>query len=316
MITYRSTEGGRLVTTAAPGKNAWIDIRNPDREELALLEREYRVNPEHIADILDADEQSRIEKEDDYTLIICRLPVFNSEAEVPYFTVPCGILLYPDRVVTLCGTENEVLEELAGGRVRALDTAQRASFVLHIFGRAAIVYLRYLKDINRRTSMIERELERSVKNYELTQLLYMSKSLVFFTTSIKSNEITIEKFPSARFLRLGEDEADLLEDVMTDNKQAIEMSGIYSDILSGMMDAFASVISNNLNIVMKRLTVISIVMMIPTFVVSIFGMNVPLPMADSAVAFEVVMGVCAVSAFAGAVLLRDRPQRPRRRRIA
>ena len=270
---------------------------------MALLEREYRVNPEHLADILDADEQSRIEKEDDYTLVICRLPVFNAEAEVPYFTVPCGILLYPDRVVTLCGMNNEVLEELAAGRVRALDTAQRASFVLHLFGRAAIVFLRYLKDINRRTSVIERELERSVKNYELTQLLYMSKSLVYFTTSIKSNEITIEKFPSARFLRLGEYEADLLEDVMTDNKQAIEMSGIYSDILSGMMDAFASIISNNLNMVMKFLASITIILAIPTVVASFWGMNVHVPLGGHPLGFWGVLAISALFAGGSAFLL-------------
>ncbi|MEN6364884.1 MAG: magnesium transporter CorA family protein [Rectinema sp.] len=318
MITYRSTEGGRIIATKAPGKNCWIDIRNPDRDELDMLERDYKVNPEHLVDILDVDEQSRSEKEDNYTLIICRLPVFNAGQEVPYFTVPCGILFYPDRIVTICGTENEVLDEMAGGRVKNLDTINRSAFVLHLFGRAAIVYLRYLKDINRRTTAIERELEGSIKNHELSQLLYMSKSLVYFTTSIKSNEILIEKFPTSRFLKLGEEEAELLEDVMTDNKQAIEMSGIYSDILSGMMDAFASVISNNLNIVMKRLNVITIVLMIPTFVVSIFGMNVPLPLVDNLNALPIILGIGGGTSLLGAFLLRDKPKRrnrPQWRRI-
>ncbi len=313
MIKYRISDGSRLALVERPGKFAWIDVVDPNKDELATLERDYKVNSDHLTDIMDIDEQSRIEKEDEYTLVICRLPVYDARFEVCYFTVPCGVLLFPDRIITVCQYDNEVLDEIRNGRVKGLDLKNKSAFILHLFSRAAICYLRYLKDINRRTAVIEGELQRSVKNHELTQLLSIEKSLVYFTTSIKSNEILLEKFPTARAIRFSEDEAELLEDVLTDNKQAIEMSGIYSDILSGMMDAFASVISNNLNIVMKRLTVISIVLMIPTLVVSLFSMNVHVPFEDNRSAFIIILALCSASGALGAFLMRDRkPKRARR----
>ncbi len=254
-------------------KNSWIDVIDPTPQEMELLERWYKVKSEHLADILDIDEQARIEREDEYTLLIVRLPVLDARYELPYFTVPCGILIFEDRIVTICQTNCEVLEELRSGKARGLDLRGRGAFALHLIGRAASVFLRYLKDINRRTSAIERDLQRSVKNYELTQLLSYEKSLVFFTTSLKSNEILLEKLQSARIVRSREEEAELFEDVVTDNRQAIEMSSIYSDILSGMMDAFASVISNNQNLQIKRLTTISVVFMPLNLVASVGGMS-------------------------------------------
>jgi magnesium transporter len=313
MLSYFIDEGKRLVPTDKPEKNGWIEVREPTREDLALLETEFGVNPEHLQDILDTDEQARVEKEDDYTLLIVRLPVYDSRYELPYFTVPCGILLFPDRIVTVCQSDCEVLEELRNGRVRSLSIRNKSAFVLHLLGRAAIVYLRYLKEINRRTATIERELQRSVKNHELTQLLTYEKSLVFFTTSLTSNEILLEKLQATRFLRLKEEEAELLEDVTTDNKQAIGMAAIYSDILSGMMDAFASVISNNLNIQMKRLTSMSVILMLSTLVVSAFSMNVDSPFSGKSWAFWAILGLAGSTSLLGALLIRDRkPRAPRR----
>jgi magnesium transporter len=308
MISIRNNEGSRLVEVQEASKYSWIDARRPSREELDSLERDYRINPEHIQDIMDSDEQARIEKEDEYTLLIVRLPVFDARSEIAYYTLPCGILLFPDRVLTICQADCEPLQELCRGKEKGLDLRNKSAFVLHLLGRAAIVYLRYLKEINRRNSAIEADLQRSVKNYELTQLLSMEKSLVFFTTSLKSNEILLEKLQATKAMRFKEDEAELLEDVLTDNKQAIEMANIYSDILSGMMDAFASVISNNLNIQMKRLTIISIVLMIPTLVVSIFGMNVKVPLEDNPHAFAIIVSICVLAGLFGAFFLTGKPK--------
>lgn len=307
MITFRSISDKGLKIHDRAEKRSWIDVVEPSKNELELLERDYKINPEHLLDIMDLDEQARFEKEDDYTLLIVRLPLLDTRGELPYFTIPCGILLFSDRIMTICQQNNEVLDELRVGRVKGLDPANKSAFVLHLLGRAAIVYLRCLKDINRRTTAIERDLQRSVKNNELTQLLSYEKSLVYFTTSLKSNEILLEKIQAARLFRVKEDELDLLEDVLTDNKQAIEMANIYSDILAGMMDAFASVISNNLNIVMKRLTVISICMMIPTLIVSSFGMNVKIPLEERPDAFFWIAALCVLGALVGGILLGGRP---------
>jgi magnesium transporter len=273
MIKVRVNGPSGLVPAERAQKNSWIDVVDPTPQELELLERWYKVKPEHLADILDIDEQARVEKEDDYTLVLVRLPVFDARYELPYFTAPCGILLFSDRIVTICQTNCEALEELRSGKAKGLDLRNKSAFALHVLGRAALVFLRFLKEINRRTSAIERELQVSVKNYELTQLLSSEKSLVFFKTSLKSNELLLEKLQATKAIRFKEDEAELLEDVMTDNRQAIEMVDIHADILSGMMDAFASIISNNQNMQMKRLTTISVVFMPLNLAAGIFGMS-------------------------------------------
>jgi len=273
MIKVRVNGPAGLVPAERAQKNSWIDVIDPTPQELELLEKWYRVSPEHLADVLDIDEQARVEKEDEYTLVVLRLPVFDARYELSYFTAPCGIFLFADRILTICQVDCEALQDLRVGRAKGLDLRNKSAFALHLLGRAAIVFLRFLKEINRRTSAIERELQDSVKNYELTQLLSYEKSLVFFKTSLKSNELLLEKLQATRAIRFKEDEAELLEDVVTDNKQAIEMVDIYADILSGMMDAFASVISNNQNLQMKRLTTISVVFMPLNLVAGIFGMS-------------------------------------------
>jgi magnesium transporter len=273
MIKVRVNGPAGLVPAERAQKNSWIDVIDPTPQELELLERWYHVRSEHLADVLDIDEQARVEKEDEYTLVVIRLPVFDARYELPYFTAPCGIFLFSDRILTICQVDCESLQDLRTGRARGLDLRNKSAFALHLLGRSATVFLRFLKEINRRTSAIERELQASVKNYELTQLLSSEKSLVFFKTSLKSNELLLEKLQSTRAIRFKEDEAELLEDVMTDNRQAIEMVDIHTDILSGMMDAFASIISNNQNMQMKRLTTISVVFMPLNLVAGIGGMS-------------------------------------------
>jgi magnesium transporter len=252
---------------------------------------------------MDADEQARIEKEDEYLAFIVRLPVYDASYEVSYFTLPLGIILFPDKIVTVCQRSSDALDDLTGNRVRGFSVKSKNSFVLYLLGRAAFTFLRALKELNKKTNIIERELQKSVKNNELIQLLSLQKSLVYFTTSIKTNELLLEKLQKSPLIRFREEERELLEDVVTENKQAIEMANIYSSILTGTMDAFASVISNNLNIVMKRLTIVSIVLMIPTLITSFYGMNVALPFEGS---LFTVWGIIAFSLLAslfGAILL-------------
>ncbi|AEE16115.1 magnesium transporter CorA family protein [Treponema brennaborense] len=313
MITYWQQENGRVIkcdqAELDPSRNTWIDARSVTREDIRILEEEYHVQQEHILDILDPDELSRIEKDDEYTLTIARLPVFVPSDDISYFTVPVGILMYTRTIITICWTDCEVLKDMAANRARGLSLSDFPAFIIKVLSRADLTFLRYLKEINRRSTTIQNELQMSVKNNELIQLLNLEKSLEFFTTSLKSNQLLLEKLTKTRLITLDEDDREWLEDVEIDNRQAIEMTDTYSNILSGMMDAFASVISNNLNIVMKKLTIISLIMMIPTFIVSFFGMNVPLPFTDSGwLGVVIVSALCVVTAlFAAKVLLKEKP---------
>ncbi|HPS44321.1 MAG TPA: magnesium transporter CorA family protein, partial [Treponemataceae bacterium] len=204
-----------------------------------------------------------------------------------------------------------LLNDLTNNRVRGLTLGDLPAFVVRILARADLIFLRYLKEINRRSNSIEIELQKSVRNNELIDLLKLEKSLTYFTTSLKSNQLLFEKLMKTRLIQLDAEDRDWLEDVAIDNRQAIEMSDIYSNILSGMMDAFASVISNNLSIVMKRLTVINLVLMIPTMVTSFFGMNVDVPMSEwkGHAAVLVILGVCLVTSLLAMFLLSDKPPR-------
>jgi magnesium transporter len=303
MLTIRTEGENRLVETSTVGKGCWIDARNVSGEDLYRLEHEFGIAGELLADIMDTDEQARIEKEDGYTAIIVRLPVCDEACEVPFFTLPLGIILFSDKIVTICQRSSEALNDLLNNRVKGFSIRNKSTFVLNLLGRGAFTYLKSLKELNKRTNIIKEELQKSIKNNELIQLLSIQKSLVFFTTSITTNELLLEKLQKSPLIRFKEDERELLEDVVTENKQAIEMAKIYSSILTGTMDAFASVISNNLNIVMKRLTIVSIVLMIPTLIYSFFGMNVRLPFASLPDAGWGILIVSLFISILGAILL-------------
>ncbi|MDR1898550.1 MAG: magnesium transporter CorA family protein [Treponema sp.] len=303
MIKIRIQDERGYVESDAVSRGCWIDARNVSKEDLFRLESEFGIAGELLTDIMDADEQARIEKEDKYTAIIVRLPVLDESAEVSFFTLPLGIILFADKVITICPRSSEALDDILRNRIRGFNIKNKSTFVLYLLGRGAFTYLKFLKELNKRTNIIKDELQKSIRNNELIQLLSIQKSLVFFTTSITSNELLLEKLQKSPLIRFKEDEKELLEDVVIENKQAIGMANIYSSILTGTMDAFASVISNNLNIVMKRLTIVSIVLMIPTLIYSFFGMNVALPFEENLHASLIIIMVSLLSAVTGAILL-------------
>ena len=208
--------------------------------------------------------------------------------------MPMGIIITDSHVITVCLKENIIIDEFTKGIVKGIQTQFKTRFVFHMLLRIASKYLLYLKQIDKLSNYVEQQLHKSMKNKELIQLLGLEKSLVYFSTSLKSTETVLEKILRGRVIKLYEEDQELLEDVLIEVKQAIEMSNIYSNILSGTMDAFASVISNNLNIVMKVLTVITIVMSVPTMVFSFYGMNVvdlPLPFTWFPVVISVILAV-------------------------
>ena len=249
----------------------WVYVTRPTTEELERLQDETGIDMDDLRAPLDDEERSRVEVEDDYNMILVDIPSLDEKDR--YVTIPLGIYMTKEVIVTLCLEESPVLRAFANKRVREFYTFKKTRFVFQILYRNATSYLRYLRIIDRKSDQIEEKLHISQKNSELIELLELEKSLVYFTTSLRSNEVVLEKLLRTEKIRKYPEDEDLLEDVIVENKQAIEMANIYSNILSGMMDAFASVISNNLNIVMKLLATVTIVLSIPTMIASFFGMN-------------------------------------------
>ncbi|MFT3952159.1 MAG: magnesium transporter CorA family protein [Oscillospiraceae bacterium] len=292
MIMFYKTIGNALVALDAPAPGCWISVTEPTEAEIRSLIEEYGLDSGFVRSSLDEEESSRVEIEDDQTLIIVDTAVAETQSEntVVYYTMPVGIITTEHYVFTVSLRQNSVLSEIAGGAVRNLQTHLKTRFVLQCLLRITARFLQYLKQIDKISYQMEQQLHGSMKNKELIQLLGLEKSLVYFSTSLKANDVTLERILRGRVIKLYEEDQDLLEDVLIEVKQAIEMANIYSGILSGMMDAFASVISHNLNTVMWRLTVITIIMAIPTMVFSFFGMNTKLPISNTWMA----MGIAVV----------------------
>lgn len=299
---------GGYVEVPQAEKGSWINVVHPSDEEVVRLQSDFQIPADLIQDILDVDERPRYEVDDDWTLIILRIPVENPTNGVPYYTVPLGIIQINDITITLCSTTNEVLPFAQPALYRGPSQLihDEVNFIIKLFLRSGSTYLRYLKQINQQTAQIEEELEKSIRNKELNKLLKMEKCLVYFITSLKANEIVLAKMRNAMKRNLTELNEDLLEDAFIENKQALEMSQIYSDIQSGMMDAFASVISNNLNVVMKQLASISIILMIPTLIASLYGMNVPNHLEGNTWAFAIVIAISFFAALVGIIIFRKK----------
>ena len=305
MIRYYKTINGRIRAVDEQEPGCWIDVINPDEKEINGLIQDFALEPDFLRAALDEEESSRIESEDDNTLIILDGPVAEKNGDsVSYYTLPLGILVTKTNVITVSLRENPILAEFAEGVVKGVQTQLRTQFVLHLMLRIATRYLQFLKQIDKVSSSLEKQLRKSMKNKELIQLLDVQKSLVYFSTSLKADETTLEKLMRGRYIKLYEEDQDLLEDVLIEIKQAIEMSSIYLNILSGTMDAFASVISNNLNIVMKLLAAVTIILAVPTIVSSLWGMNVPVPFESNPFGFLIVLGIASFATVAAIVLAR------------
>jgi len=288
---FKTTKDG-LEEISEFENGSWVNVSNPTNEELEELSQKLNVPLDFLTDPLDIDERARVETENKCILIVLRVASFDKkEVDIPFTTLPVGIIFIEGMVITLCSKDIDVVSDFINGKVKNFFTANRSRFLLQMFLRTSLFYLKYLKEINKRTTAVEKELHKAMKNEELIKLLNIEKSLVFFTTSLRSNELMMERLQKTEIVKMNIGDKDLLEDVIIDNKQAIEMSNVYSNILSGMMDAFASVISNNLNVVVKFLTAITIILMIPTLIASLYGMNVKLPFQDSPHAFLITLGV-------------------------
>ena len=282
-------------------KGSWINLVNPSEIEIKKVCENVNIQEDFIRDALDFEEKARIDREDDdeTILFVVDVPIIekNEENDV-YTTMPLGmIIVRDDFFITVSLRKNKIIESFEQRKIKDFQTYKKSKLIFQILFLNSSYYLSYLKQINKETEIAEYILKKSMKNKELLKLLSLEKSLVYFTTSLKSNELVMEKTMRGKIIKLYEDDEDILEDAITENRQAIEMAKIYTDILSGTMEAYASIISNNLNGVMKFLTSITIVLAIPTMISSFWGMNVNLPFQESKFGFPIMIGISIILTF-------------------
>lgn len=295
MLNFYTTKNNDFTVLTEPEEGCWISMISPGDEEVALISDKYLIDADAVKAALDLDERSRIESDENYTMILINIPIVEDENDNElYTTVPLSIIVTREVIITVCMEDTPILRHFASNRVRDFRSNMKSRFILQILYRIAQAYLNYLRVIDRKSDIIENKLHKSTKNSELFELLKLERSLLYFTTAIRSNESVFEKLFKNDLVKKYPEDEDLLEDVIVENKQAMEMASIYNGVLSGMMDAFGSVISNNLNIVMKLLAVITIVLNIPTLIYNAYGMNLnsaSMPLAGSPNGFLIVNGI-------------------------
>lgn len=301
--------GTRFIKLEEPAYGSWINMVNPTEKEIQHICNCTNVTQDFIKAALDEEERPRIDMEDNQLLILCQIPVVESSGKHMdfYSTIPLGILINGQYIITVSLRENPILKSFIEGKVKTFYSFKRTRFLFQILYKISIYYLQYLRNIDKISDKIEKELHKSLRNQELVDLFSLEKSLVYFSTSLKGNEMVLEKILKFKFpqIKMYEDDKDLLEDVITEIKQSIDMTNIYSNILSGTRGAYASIISNNLNIVMKFLTSMTIILAIPTMISSFFGMNVGVPLANHPYAFIIIFIVALIfSLIWGYILMR------------
>jgi magnesium transporter len=295
---YKTTDQG-VEELESANNGSWIHAVDPTPDEIKKLIA-WGMDADYINYAMDQDEMARMERDDEYTFILLRIPYFQgANADVPYITMPLGIYILGNLVFTVCRYESDIFKVLINGKYKGLKTGKRYRLALYIFLETAVRYLNCLRSINKTTEALEDRLQRSTRNREVLELLKYQKSLTYFAQALRSNEVMMERVQRVQLFNYYEEDQDLLEDVLTENQQAIQMTNINTEILSSMMDAFASIISNNLNGVMKVLAALTIILNLPAIVAAFFGMNVRLPGEGHPLAFLMVLTVSIIlTAFA------------------
>lgn len=296
MIKYHVKTDGVLTELTEPTPGCWVNISSPfTQEELVELSQQFDIPLDFLTDSLDLDERSRYEREDGVKLIVLNTPMlneFDTDIDAMFVTVPIGIILTGEYMFTITAHKNPIIERFLENKVKNFNPGDYSEFVLKLLEQTVLRYTTCLKQLNLKRNLIERELYDSSRNRELKQLLSIEKSLVYFLNSLSANELLKMKMKRTDFLNIRGDEVltDLFEDIIIDNSQALEMSKVYTEILNGTMDAYSSIISNNLNVVIQRLTSITIILMVPTLVASFYGMNVNgLPFNENNYAFYLIL---------------------------
>ena len=296
------------LSIATAEKGSWINVVNPDSDDLQIVSMVTEIPTDVLKMALDTEERSRVEIEDDYVFVVINIPIILETDS--YDTLPLGVFITPDFIVTVCLQETDVMKAFTQNKYPLFYTFKKTRFLFQILFRTATLFLRYLQQINHRTDDIESILRHSMRNREFFMLLAVQKSLTVFASALRGNVAVMEKLLRLRrnqslhhLLKLYEEDEDLLEDVIIENKQAIEMVEMYSNILMNMSDTFASIISNNLNIVMKFLASITIILSVPTTIFSLWGVNVPLPFQENEWGFFLVITIAMICSAVAVALL-------------
>ena len=296
------------LSIATAEKGSWINVVNPDSDDLQIVSMVTEIPTDVLKMALDTEERSRVEIEDDYVFVVINIPIILETDS--YDTLPLGVFITPDFIVTVCLQETDVMKAFTQNKYPLFYTFKKTRFLFQILFRTATLFLRYLQQINHRTDDIESILRHSMRNREFFMLLELQKSLTFFASALRGNGAVMEKLLRLRrnqslhhLLKLYEEDEDLLEDVIIENKQAIEMVEMYSNILMNMSDTFASIITNNLNIVMKFLASITIILSVPTTIFSLWGVNVPLPFQENEWGFFLVITIAMICSAVAVALL-------------
>ena len=299
MMTIYKWENGGLKEASEFASSCWINLVDPTTTELEAVLTHSNVPRDFLTDPLDAGERPRFDYEDDASLIIVHVPRPDDEDSVsPYRTVPLGIILFGQSVITVCSATTPVTTAFLDQIRRVCPPSDTYRFAFRLLWHAGVLFLRYINEIHSRTATLEDELHESISNEVLMKLFQIEKTLVYFTTSLKADTIALARANTARQLTLSEDDRDYLEDAMVEYQQALETATIHANILNGTLDTFASIINNNLNNVMKYLTAATIMLAAPTLIASLYGMNIGLPFQNHTHAFSIVMGFSGLLAIA------------------
>jgi magnesium transporter len=310
VIQYFKNINQQTVEINNPESGAWINVSPPlKQEEFSELSAGLDIPIDFLTDSLDIDERSRFEEDDNVKLIVIKTPTENNsfnESDAYYITIPICIILTHNQILTVNSFDNPAIKKFLN-TFQNRHPDKKNMMVLKIFEKVVQNYMDHLKEINQRRNTFEQKLYAASRNEHLLELMRIQKSLVYFVTAIRSNELLFMKLQRTNFLALNEEEKEFLDDLIVDNSQALEMANIYSNILSSTLDAFAGIIANNQNEVLKRLSVITIVLTLPVLVASIYGMNVPIPYQESKLAFYMPVGLSLViSLFIGWFFLKKK----------
>lgn len=296
MIRYYKTIDSKLEKINEPEEGCWINLVEPNQSEIHEIHDYTDIDIESINAALDEEERSRIEVNDNHTLILIDIPIDESDSNNSlYSTIPLGIIITEEIILTVCSEQTKILNDFIVGHIKDFYTHMKSRFLLQILHKNASYYLHYLRRINKMTTTLEKEIYDSMQNKQLIQLLELEKSLIYFSTSLKSNELVLNKMLKTSSIKKYHDDDDLLDDVIVENRQALEMATIYGDILSRIMDAFSAIISNNQNNVMQVLTVITLIVSLPTLISGFFGMNVGgIPLAENPNGFWLISFISVI----------------------